>query len=144
MILHLPSNALVVIIVFLKQVQIKVHAAGINPVETYIRSGNYARKPKLPFTPGKDCAGVITQVGENVKKLKVRLDGSKMDSIVSFNVSSRSRLVTEFSRSSPKPELMLSSPFVQRREFTVSRTTWVFLRVLLSARHISQLTKHSS
>lgn len=50
---------------------IKVHACGVNPVETYIRSGSYARKPALPYTPGTDVAGVIEGVGEHVTAFKV-------------------------------------------------------------------------
>jgi NADPH:quinone reductase len=46
------------------QVVVRVHAAGVNPVETYIRSGSYPRKPELPYTPGSDAAGVIEAVGE--------------------------------------------------------------------------------
>ena len=34
---------------------IQVKAVGVNPVETYIRAGTYARKPPLPFTPGQNC-----------------------------------------------------------------------------------------
>lgn len=49
------------------QVLMRMHAAGVNPVETYIRAGTYPRKPALPFTPGNDGAGVIEQVGEDVK-----------------------------------------------------------------------------
>jgi NADPH2:quinone reductase len=45
------------------QVLVRIHAAGVNPVETYIRAGTYPRKPALPFTPGNDGAGVIEQVG---------------------------------------------------------------------------------
>ncbi|KFP30099.1 Quinone oxidoreductase, partial [Colius striatus] len=52
------------------QVLIKVHACGVNPVETYIRSGTYARKPALPYTPGSDVAGVIEGVGEHVTAFK--------------------------------------------------------------------------
>ncbi|XP_009685096.2 quinone oxidoreductase [Struthio camelus] len=52
------------------QVLIKVHACGVNPVETYIRSGTYARKPALPYTPGSDVAGVIESVGEHVTAFK--------------------------------------------------------------------------
>lgn len=52
------------------QVLIKVHAIGINPVETYQRSGaNPAIR--LPWTPGMDAAGVIDAVGTNVTRLKV-------------------------------------------------------------------------
>jgi NADPH2:quinone reductase len=43
----------------------------VNPVETYIRTGTYASKPNLPYTPGTDCAGVVKALGENVKAFKV-------------------------------------------------------------------------
>ncbi|XP_045440419.1 quinone oxidoreductase isoform X2 [Pipistrellus kuhlii] len=52
------------------QVLIKVHACGVNPVDTYIRSGSYSRKPLLPYTPGSDVSGVIEAVGENVSAFK--------------------------------------------------------------------------
>ena len=52
------------------QVLVRVHAIGVNPVETYIRSGKYARLPELPYTPGNDGAGVVEQVGEYVKEFK--------------------------------------------------------------------------
>ncbi len=48
------------------EILVRVHAAGVNPVDTYIRGGAYARKPSLPYTPGYDAAGVIDQVGEGV------------------------------------------------------------------------------
>jgi NADPH:quinone reductase len=51
------------------QVRVRIHAAGINPVETYIRSGAYAIKPALPYTPGSDGAGVVDAVGANVTGL---------------------------------------------------------------------------
>lgn len=50
------------------QVLVRILAVGVNPVETYIRAGNYARKPALPFTPGNDGAGVIEKAGEGVTK----------------------------------------------------------------------------
>jgi len=53
------------------QVLVRVKAAGVNPVDTYIRGGQYAAKPNLPFTPGKDAAGIVEAVGEDVKKLEV-------------------------------------------------------------------------
>jgi len=52
------------------QVLVWVKAAGVNPVDTYIRSGQHAIKPKLPYTPGKDAAGIVEAVGENVRKVK--------------------------------------------------------------------------
>lgn len=48
------------------QVVVRIHAAGVNPVETYIRSGTYAHKPPLPYTPGGDAAGIIFAVGGEV------------------------------------------------------------------------------
>ena len=48
------------------QVLVRVRAAGVNPVETYIRSGAYARRPALPYTPGHDAAGIVEAVGSGV------------------------------------------------------------------------------
>ena len=53
------------------QVLVKIEAAGVNPVDTYIRSGLYPAKPNLPFTPGKDGAGIVEAIGETVTKFKV-------------------------------------------------------------------------
>jgi NADPH2:quinone reductase len=52
------------------QVLVRVRAAGVNPVDTYIRAGLYARKPPLPYTPGMDAAGVLEAVGEGVKRVR--------------------------------------------------------------------------
>jgi NADPH2:quinone reductase len=52
------------------QVVVKVHAAGVNPYDTYMRTGTYAIKPPLPYTPGSDAAGVVEAVGDRVKKVK--------------------------------------------------------------------------
>ncbi|XP_023152550.2 quinone oxidoreductase-like [Amphiprion ocellaris] len=51
------------------KVLIRVHACGVNPVETYIRSGNF-EKPPLPYTPGSDAAGVVESVGKEVTSVK--------------------------------------------------------------------------
>ena len=53
------------------QVLVRVHAAGVNPVETYVRSGKYAKLPPLPYTPGSDGAGVISALGDGVSDWKV-------------------------------------------------------------------------
>src|SRR5579863_295460 len=52
------------------QVLVRLEASGVNPVDAYIHTGNYARKPTLPYTPGMDGAGVVTAVGMGVKKIK--------------------------------------------------------------------------
>lgn len=46
------------------QVLVRVHAAGVNPADTYVRTGNYAIKPNLPYTPGTDGAGVVEALGD--------------------------------------------------------------------------------
>jgi NADPH2:quinone reductase len=52
------------------QVRVRIHAVGVNPYETYMRSGTYAIKPELPYIPGADAAGVIDQVGAGVTEWK--------------------------------------------------------------------------
>jgi NADPH2:quinone reductase len=52
------------------QVVVRVHAAGVNPVESYVRTGTYAIKPNLPYTPGNDGAGVVAAVGASVTRVK--------------------------------------------------------------------------
>lgn len=52
------------------EVVVRVRAAGVNPVDTYRRSGNYARLPDLPWIPGSDAAGVVEAVGEGVSRFR--------------------------------------------------------------------------
>ncbi|HWN84166.1 MAG TPA: NADPH:quinone reductase, partial [Vicinamibacterales bacterium] len=51
------------------QLLVRVAAVGVNPVDGYIRSGSYARKPTLPYTPGTDIAGTVEQVGAGVTRI---------------------------------------------------------------------------
>ena len=37
------------------QVLVRIHAAGVNPYDTYMRNGTYPIKPPLPYTPGSDA-----------------------------------------------------------------------------------------
>ena len=55
------------------EVLIKVHAAGINPVDTYIRAGQYipSRLPALPYTPGGDVCGEVVEVGSDVSEFSI-------------------------------------------------------------------------
>jgi NADPH2:quinone reductase len=52
------------------QVVVRIHAAGVNPVESYVRTGTYAMKPTLPYTPGTDGGGVVMAIGSGVKRVK--------------------------------------------------------------------------
>ena len=52
------------------EVVVHVRAAGINPVDAYILSGTYPRKPPLPYTPGQDGAGEVESVGAGVTEVK--------------------------------------------------------------------------
>lgn len=51
------------------QVVVETLAIGVNPVETYIRAGKYGPM-SFPYTPGSDCAGVVRQVGADVRDFK--------------------------------------------------------------------------
>lgn len=83
------------------QILVRMRAVGINPVETYIRSGVYATKPALPFTPGSDGAGVIEAVGDGVTRFKkgdrVYVAGSLSGTYAEYSVS-------EVGRVHPLPE----------------------------------------
>jgi NADPH2:quinone reductase len=46
------------------QVLVKVEAAGINFIDTYLREGRYPAQ--LPFIPGQEAAGTVHELGEGV------------------------------------------------------------------------------
>lgn len=50
------------------EVRVSVRAAGVNPVDTYFRTGEY-EPPTLPMIPGTDLAGVVDNVGTDVSKI---------------------------------------------------------------------------
>ena len=51
------------------QVLVRIKAIGVNPVETYVRSGKYPISPSLPYTPGSDAAGVVESIGPGVTNM---------------------------------------------------------------------------
>jgi NADPH:quinone reductase len=53
------------------EVVITVKAVGVNPVDTYFRSGMYRPDLSLPYTPGLDAAGIVLSVGPAIKHLQV-------------------------------------------------------------------------
>ena len=53
------------------QILVDIRAAGVNPVDTYIRAGTYAMRPDLPYTPGMDGAGTVAAVGDDTAHVSV-------------------------------------------------------------------------
>jgi NADPH2:quinone reductase len=53
------------------QVVVRLHAIGVNPVDTYIRAGKYGPRA-FPYTPGMDAAGVVSAIGSSVTKVKLQ------------------------------------------------------------------------
>lgn len=52
------------------QLVIRIRAVGVNPADTYMRTGTYARKPALPYTPGTDAGGTVEAIGSGVTRFK--------------------------------------------------------------------------
>ena len=53
------------------EVRIKVGAASLNPIDTYIRAGVVAMQLPKPFITGSDVAGIVDALGAGVKRFKV-------------------------------------------------------------------------
>ena len=52
------------------EVRMRVHAAAVNPTDTYVRNGDRAealRRDPPPYIPGMDAAGVIDEIGAGVE-----------------------------------------------------------------------------
>jgi NADPH:quinone reductase-like Zn-dependent oxidoreductase len=64
-VVELPSPALMP-----DGVRIQVAAAGVNFADLMMRMGLYPEAPPLPFVPGYEVAGVVTETGDQVRKLK--------------------------------------------------------------------------
>ncbi len=52
------------------EVLVEVHAAAVNPVDTYIRSGMISMPLPKPFIPGCDLAGVVRRVGPGCRRYR--------------------------------------------------------------------------
>lgn len=51
------------------EILVRIRAVGVNPVDTYFRSGLYPRKD-FPYTPGFDGAGLVEAVGLGVERFR--------------------------------------------------------------------------
>ncbi|MBM4186020.1 MAG: NADPH:quinone reductase [Gemmatimonadetes bacterium] len=82
------------------QVLVKIGAIGVNPVDTYIRSGRYGALPALPYVPGSDGAGVVAALGPGASAWKVNdrvffhgtASGRPIGAYAEFTVCDESRL----------------------------------------------------
>ena len=78
------------------QVLVRIKAAGVNPVDTYLRSGIHAHAPNLPYTPGKDGAGIVEAVGPDVSNFdpgdRVYTAGSISGTYAEFSLCDESHL----------------------------------------------------
>ncbi len=77
------------------QLLVRVKAAGVNPVDTYIRSGVYGDRP-FPFRLGMDAAGIVEAVGPEVNWAKVGdrvyVNGSSIGAYAEFLLADRSQV----------------------------------------------------
>src|SRR5271156_1698181 len=53
------------------QVRIEVKAAGVNFVDALFVQGLYQTKPPLPFVPGSEVAGRVTEIAPGVSTVAV-------------------------------------------------------------------------
>src|SRR5947209_303915 len=53
------------------EIRIKVAAAALNPIDTYVRAGVVKMQLPTPFITGSDVAGTVDAVGPGVKRFKV-------------------------------------------------------------------------
>jgi NADPH2:quinone reductase len=78
------------------QVLVKIKGAGVNPADTYMRTGTYAVKPPLPYTPGGDGAGTIESIGPGVTTWKpgdrVYIAGNTTGTYAEYAVASSSQV----------------------------------------------------
>jgi NADPH2:quinone reductase len=53
------------------QLRIRIRAAGINFPDILMAAGEYQLKPELPFTPGMEAAGDISEIADDVTGFKI-------------------------------------------------------------------------
>ena len=64
------------------EVQIKVHAIGLNRAEVMFRNGQYLEAPQLPARLGYEAAGTIAGVGEDVTEFQI---GDAVSTVPAFS-----------------------------------------------------------
>ncbi|RFC62357.1 quinone oxidoreductase [Fulvimarina endophytica] len=81
------------------EVRIRQTAVGVNFIDTYFRDGTYPA-PSMPFTPGKEGAGIVEAVGKGVSDLK---EGDRV-AYVGANGSYAEKVVLPAASAVPVPD----------------------------------------
>ena len=63
-------------------VRVRVHAAGLNFADLLMVAGQYQERPPLPFIPGGEFAGIITEIGEDVRRSRAFRVGQAVAGVV--------------------------------------------------------------
>lgn len=71
------------------EVLVRFHAAGVNFIDTYFRTGAY-KPPSLPFVPGNEGAGEVAAVGKGVKDFK---EGDRVAFVGTLGCYAEARIV---------------------------------------------------
>jgi NADPH:quinone reductase-like Zn-dependent oxidoreductase len=66
------------------EVQIRIHAIGLNRAESMFRSGQYLEAPKLPARLGYEAAGTVVSIGPGVQGFAI---GNAISIIPSFSLN---------------------------------------------------------
>lgn len=82
------------------QVRIRVRSAGVNPVDTYVRSGAYGDRP-MPTSLGFDAAGEIESVGVGVDSAVI---GTRVYTCTALPGAYAEYAVVDIDRTYPLPE----------------------------------------
>ncbi|MCG7623057.1 NADPH:quinone oxidoreductase family protein [Epibacterium sp. Ofav1-8] len=53
------------------EIQIEIHACALNFADLLMTEGRYQDTPPLPFTPGLECAGIITKLGSDISNFEI-------------------------------------------------------------------------
>ena len=62
-------------------VRVQVQSIGVNFADILIIKGRYQERPRPPFSPGLEVAGIISEIGSRVEKFKV---GDRVMSIMKY------------------------------------------------------------
>jgi NADPH:quinone reductase-like Zn-dependent oxidoreductase len=67
-----------------KEIQIRIHALGLNRAESMFRRGQYLEEPRFPARLGYEAAGTVAAIGPGVQGFKV---GDAVSTIPSFSLN---------------------------------------------------------